>query len=616
MNTKAFDFCCNGAREDGLENPRHLDYRPVSATRNVRIGLSSFVRDVYHIPKRTLDLLELAAYVFAADRMATRGKADALEFHSWSRRFHIRTKVRDLDFWTNADVEAALSRCLTFMTGDAEFSFSFEGGHSTEPTSLFDREDFERPSATVDPQVTLFSGGLDSLCGVMRSLVSTDSSLILVSHQAQPVVKKVQAALVKALRERFPGRLHHYAFGCSLSGVRATEETQRSRTFLYAAIGFAICQAFGSRVLTVYENGVTSLNLRRREDLANARASRTTHPRSLTEMKRFLGLVADESVEIATPFLWKTKRDIVEMLVTAGGGELIASSVSCTRTFRRLPNGTHCGQCFQCIDRRMAMFAAGENDFDDAGLYSCDIIREQIRERGAKTAVVDYVRQAAAFAGSTVDGFGREYLRELADLDADLLGASTDLDAVERVWGLVNSHGVNVREGIRRMRELYDDPLEDIERSSLLGLVASRAHRDPPVIRLAERIGQIVEDAIGILFSVERPTNEPDFNSKIAALVGSHTELASEHPTMSFACARVVPDHTLRNHDLLIEAKYIRGHTPPSKATEGIAADLTKYPERCHILFLVYDPDRRISNDRMFARDFERKGRCSVRILR
>jgi hypothetical protein len=78
----------------------------------------------------------------------------------------------------------------------------------------------------------------------------------------------------------------------------------------------------------------------------------------------------------------------------------------------------------------------------------------------------------------------------------------------------------------------------------------------------------------------------------------------------------VVPDHEIPNTDLLIEAKYIRGKTSPSKASEGMAADVTKYPQTSHILFLVYDPDRAISADGEFVRDFEGTDRCSVVLVR
>ena len=614
MSPSLVSFSCNGA---ALTDSLPLEYRSGYPTRNLTIGLAPFVRNVFHIPPRTLDLLELAAYTYAADRLVRRGQRDAVEFHSWSRRIHLRIKVRDLDFWQRSDVRDALSSCLTFMTGDAEFSFSFEGGHVTDPTSLFDQEDFEHSAEIQDADVTLFSGGLDSLSGAMRTLARSDRSLVLVSHHGQPGVKGVQMRLAEALADRHPGRVHHYGFTCTFTGVTAAEETQRSRSFLYASIGFAICQALRSTTLTVYENGITSLNLRRREDLANARASRTTHPRSMADLETFLGLVGDDGAfQIATPFLWKTKRAVVETLVRSNGGQLIASSTSCTRTFRRHPNATHCGQCFQCLDRRMAIFASGFHKFDDPGLYAIDVIRDAISDAEGRTAVVDYVRQAAIFAKSTLGSFAEEYLSELADLGEDVPDVTNDIELTERVWELIRAHGEDVRHGIRKMQELYDDPLGDLTPYSLLAFVASREYQRPPPVRLAAAIMRIVTDAIGTLFGVQRPTDERDLNSKLAALIGSHTALTSEHPTVSFACAGVAPDHTVTNSDLLIEAKYVREHTSPSKASEGIAADLTKYPENAHILFIVYDPERRILDDRQFTRDFERKGRCSVLIVR
>ncbi len=67
---------------------------------------------------------------------------------------------------------------------------------------------------------------------------------------------------------------------------------------------------------------------------------------------------------------------------------------------------------------------------------------------------------------------------------------------------------------------------------------------------------------------------------------------------------------------MLIESKYVRASTSPSKASEGIAADLTKYTDRCHILFFIYDPDRAISDDEGYRADIEGKGRYTVCIVR
>jgi DpnII restriction endonuclease len=128
---------------------------------------------------------------------------------------------------------------------------------------------------------------------------------------------------------------------------------------------------------------------------------------------------------------------------------------------------------------------------------------------------------------------------------------------------------------------------------------------------------RVVDPAVPEMFRKQKPKNEPDLNEKIAALLKTHQpQLRSEHPTRSFACARVIPDHDLENFNVLIEAKYIRGNTSPSKASDGIAADLTKYPIDSYILFLVYDSGRAVPNDRLFQEDIESKGRCSVQILR
>jgi hypothetical protein len=124
--------------------------------------------------------------------------------------------------------------------------------------------------------------------------------------------------------------------------------------------------------------------------------------------------------------------------------------------------------------------------------------------------------------------------------------------------------------------------------------------------------------AIPQMFAKGRlPKDEADLNQKMRTLLDDwRDDLVSEHPTVEFAEARVVPDHALTKTDLLIEAKYIRGGTTPSKASEGIAADLTKYPQRKHTLFIVYDPLTAILDPHKFERDFESRGKCTVRVIR
>ena len=151
------------------------------------------------------------------------------------------------------------------------------------------------------------------------------------------------------------------------------EETQRTRMFLFSAIAFAICQSFGKHSFLIYENGVTSLNFSVQTDVINARASRTTHPKTLGLLKKFYRLF-DESFDIVAPYCRKTKEDIVKIFQKLNRLDLIASAVSCSSTRTKHSMCPHCGCCSQCIDRRFAIFAAGLTDYDAE--YADDFIRE------------------------------------------------------------------------------------------------------------------------------------------------------------------------------------------------------------------------------------------------
>ncbi|MBA7542078.1 7-cyano-7-deazaguanine synthase [subsurface metagenome] len=413
-------FLCNGAGHpmDLVENAKvtSLSYFRDNPDRNVNLQLPRFVDQVFHLPPRILDLLEIAAYVFAADRAANRGSKEAVELHAWPRAMHFVIRVRDTDFWNQASVKQKLSAALLFMTGDRDYLFDFEPGHSTPPTSLFDREEFtvvrQEPSS-----VALFSGGIDSLAGVLDRLESTKENLYLISHRSgQPSTKRTQKKLVKALIATYPGRIHHYSFDCGLSHHRAAEETQRTRAFLFCSIAFALANRLSLDSFFSYENGVTSLNLLRRQDLIGARASRTTHPKTHYLMSQFLSELNGSRFTVLNPFWNKTKTDVMDLLNRVNGRDLIGSTVSCSKTFQRLETATHCGSCFQCIDRRLAAYAAGLQDVDNVGIYSKDIFNDPIESSDTRTTALDYIRQAIRFSTETDDAFALARLSELAEI--------------------------------------------------------------------------------------------------------------------------------------------------------------------------------------------------------
>jgi 7-cyano-7-deazaguanine synthase in queuosine biosynthesis len=590
----------------------------IPGKRNIKLSLPDFVRDVYYLPNRVLDLLQIAAYVFSADRLIGRGERDAIEYHMWARTFEFRIRVRDHSFWSQDDVKHKLAEALTFITGDRDFAFIFQSGHHTPATSLFDREDF-RIESWQKTSILLFSGGLDSLAGAIERLETSNDQVCLVSHRSQPGIMRTQDGIVRALKQqpRYEGRISHYPFLCRLTGIRAPEESQRARAFLYTSIAFALCRALSQDEFFVYENGVTSLNFARREDLANARASRTTHPRTLSLLQSLFCEIAARPIRINAPFVWHTKSDIFRKIRAFGQEHLIPSSVSCSRTFQNLGNATHCGTCFQCIDRRLAAYASDCDDIDESGIYAQNFITANL-DGEARTTLVDYVRQARDFWVWNVDHFYNEMLNGLVEVVDHLSGVANEFEAVDALWKVCRKHGREIERALRIIRERYDHPYAEVPPNSLLQLIASREYLKESVQRLVETIVRRLSIAIPEMFAKERlPKDEPDLNQKIHALLdGWRDDLVSEHPAVSFAGARVISDHALTRTDLLIEAKYIRGGTTPSKASEGIAADLTKYPQRKHTLFIVYDPHTAILDPHKFQHDFESRGKCTVRVIR
>ena len=613
-------FLCNGAKKPaGVSSDTKvvsLSYLKSDPNRLVNLKLPMFVDQVFHLPDRILDLLEIASYVFAADRWASRGPKDAVEFHAWPRSMHFVVSVREPMFWNRSEVKAKLAAVLTFMTGDREYRFEFLSGHSTPPTSLFDREEF-KIEARRSMRVALLSGGLDSLAGVLEVLHSTQDDLCLISHQSgQPTTKRTQRKLVEALARLYPGRVHHYSFECGLCNERAAEETQRTRAFLFGSIAFSLAHRLSLDSFTAYENGITSLNLLRRQDLQNARASRTTHPKTHALMSLFLSEVQGAPVRVLNPFWQLTKTDVFRLLDRVGGRDLIGSAVSCSKTFQRLESATHCGCCFQCIDRMIAAYASGLHEVDDCGIYSRNIFVDPIESLETRTTAIDYIRQATAFARMTDDEFAYEHLHELADI-VDYIDASGDQDALDKLWQLCNRHGKQVVFAIQEIRRQFDDPRYKIKSDSLLQLIADREYLKTDERRLAEGIAGMLRHTIRVAFKTRKPGNENDLNNQIDALLRAHgDDFRREFPTTHFALAKVVPDHEAQQADLLIEAKYVRKGTPPSKASDGIAADITKYQSSKFILFVVYDPNGAIADDVTFSKDIESKRDCLVSIIR
>lgn len=598
-------------------NLLHTDIRDL--TSNITIGYERFIENPDELPARILDLLQIAAYVFCGDRMANRGERKSVDNDSWARSFEFHIPVLDIEFWRNEKTQKALNDVLTFMTGDRSFSFVFSSTDKNpaeiknKQLSLFSPE---YRGLSEDTDIMLFSGGLDSLAGAVQRLNEyTDRSLCVVSHKSNKSVTHTQNALIASLSSKYGNRVKQYGFECcNHNGLKSKDETQRTRIFLFSSIVFSLCNCYGKHEFYIYENGITSINLSKQTDVINARASRTTHPKTLGLLCNFYRLL-DSSFDIIAPYYNETKAAVLEVFRKYSEKNIISSSVSCSSSRTKSGQVPHCGCCSQCIDRRFSMYAAGLDEYDVT--YADDFISAfpDNDKNETKQRIYITMRLANLEDISTRDAFVQKYPSDVMDLIEYWPGASNADDKLDQIYSLVCRYGKSVIDAATAMRNKYDDLTRPINKDSLLGIISERKYMQTPCFNRVADIDKILKKAFPDIFQREKPINENDLNDKVHGILGVHSEFTREYPVLLFGLSSYRADHA--QGDLIIESKYIKGKISPSVASEGIAADIIKIPDGYGVLFVVYDPEGNITDPDIYSAAYEAKRKdCYVRVYR
>jgi hypothetical protein len=393
------------------------------------------------VPDVFLDLLDIATYVYAADQAIKRGGSTGQDWgEDWRRVLHFGVPVRLPEVWCDLDVRSALIAVLSFLSED-EYHFAFEprkGRDRFEGYGLFKEgrlgEGFE--------EVVLFSGGLDSLAGAVQESLISRRKVILLNHRSNPKPTPILRALTRGLIRKANGvapelvqvRIHKD------EGL-TSENTQRTRSFLYAALGAATAAALRLNRVRFYENGVVSVNLPYCTQVVGARASRTTHPRVLAGLTRLFTTLAKRPFTVENPFRDRTKADLARLLADAGCAELIRHTRSCAHPRAASNRKPHCGVCSQCLDRRLAVLEAGQQAYDPGGDYRVDLMRGDVPEEQDQVMVAVYVETARRIARMSSSRFFRSYG------EVSRLSDPTDLtlsDAAHEAFRLYQQHAQGV----------------------------------------------------------------------------------------------------------------------------------------------------------------------------
>lgn len=303
-------------------------------------------------------LLGMAIAVYCVDKLSARDEA----VDAWSRSLSLEVPSRSPDFDA-----VAYEPALSFLTGD-NWSLRTHAASS----ALFDFVDETPELLPLEINaVSLFSGGLDSLCGVIDQLEGDpDLRLGLVSHydggQATSRQNEIHARLVETYGADRVILRQFWARPAPLNAggqFEPAENTTRARSFMFIAAALALASASGPEVpVYVPENGYIALNVPLTRARVGSLSTRTTHPHYL-DLYGQAARVSGISNPIINPYRHLTKG---EMLARSANvpllKELAPLSISCSHPevgrWGKVAQG-NCGYCFPCIIRQASMHAAG-----------------------------------------------------------------------------------------------------------------------------------------------------------------------------------------------------------------------------------------------------------------
>lgn len=589
---------------------------------NIRLHVDAFrTKFLRDLPDRFDDLIRLAAFVYSADTRVSRGTDKDVFAKKWSRKFRMVLPVHDLDFWNDPGTLESLTETLNFLTGD-KFSFQFVKRSNRElKQGLFQFKDLLDPLPYVDVVIP-FSGGSDSLAAVLLA-VREGRKPILVSHRPAPKIDKRQKDLVALLRAKYKewGFPHLSLWVNRIKGDRAVDYSQRSRSFLFTSLSVVAAAMLNTDEVRVCDNGVVSINLPQSGQNVGTFLSRSTHPRYLSSAQEFMRMATGrEGLSVHNPLLFKTKKEILEVIASSGHQELLQETVSCAHVEGTTKLQPHCGVCTQCIDRRFASIAAGLTEYDLPSRYETDVILDSLEEGEDRTHAENFVRFAAKLEQlPNSDAFFEEY----PDL-FDCLPAEGDVELfAEELWNLFQRHQQGVNEVIEKQIACHAKEIRQasLPSDSLLRIVSGGQQHVDVRVKYTKRLRDLICKSVPASFQTQPAKNERHVQDACeTAFIAAEERLQRESPQIPFGVVTTKPDFAdvpPNSTPLFIEFKYVSDRKRLNGIVTEMTSRITVYKRQgAWILFIVYDPKRAINDDEKFLNDLVEENGVWVGIAR
>ena len=339
--------------------------------------LFSFARDKETI---AFDFLLFSVLIYNIDRFVNR---HIFSLEGWTREIEVlNMPVIHIDEFRA--IKDKMDNAVSFLTGD-----NWNINYSLSEGILYQaKEDIEDwGDINIFKKVSLFSGGLDSLIGVIDELerFSPERKLLFISHKdlGKEGVDQNGIMRIFALQQLYSNKYAQIQTSVgigrrNLGGGRLSKEsTFRSRSLLFIGMGIYAAHKIGDNVpLIIPENGTIALNIPLMPSRRSACSTRTTHPTFLKQLQDILQEIGITN-PMNNPYELKTKGEmVIESANQEVLGHLIEASCSCAKRGRmqhwdkRGAGVRHCGMCLPCIYRRVALHM---NGLDNPDRYGTDV---------------------------------------------------------------------------------------------------------------------------------------------------------------------------------------------------------------------------------------------------
>jgi 7-cyano-7-deazaguanine synthase in queuosine biosynthesis len=303
------------------------------------------------------DLIDLAAAVFVIERQIRRQNT------SPPQHLTLRMQLRNSSAWTDEAVKATTE--ILRLLGNATWELDLRGGLRTSIPK------HEPGSGKGIKQVVLFSGGIDSTCG-LATLQDQISITQLVSFYTRQ--KSLQKVIANDLGFT---RLNQWTR--KWSGEPGPGHSFYYRSFLFLALGAAIAESWTAKRVVQFENGVLATSI---PPSPAWLMTRHAHPRLHKLAGTLFSRLFGGRWKVHNPFLTMTKRGCVQAAVAALGKRKFKDVLNKTETCwyhwsnrvrggKKKP-GIACGICIPCIVRRTAI---------PEGAFYFDLKKDRVRNQ-------------------------------------------------------------------------------------------------------------------------------------------------------------------------------------------------------------------------------------------